>query len=51
MEIGKLLTQDRISFDLQGRNKEEVIDELIEILYKDGAIKDKEGFKLAVMKR
>ena len=51
MEIGKLLTQDRISFDLQGRNKEEVIDELIEILYKDGAIKDKEDFKLAVMKR
>lgn len=51
MGIEKLLTPGRISFDLQGRNKEEVIDELIEILYKDGAIRNKEDFKLAVMKR
>lgn len=51
MEIEKLLTSDRISFDLKGGNKEEVIDELIELLCKDGAVTNKKDFKLAVMKR
>ncbi|WP_132995624.1 PTS sugar transporter subunit IIA [Sporanaerobacter acetigenes] len=51
MDIGKLLTSDRISFNLKARNKEEAIDELIEILYRDGVINNKKNFKLAVMKR
>jgi PTS system nitrogen regulatory IIA component len=51
MDIGKLLTPNRISFQLKGRTKEEAIEELIEILYKDGTIKNKEDFKIAVMKR
>ncbi|HSH36087.1 PTS sugar transporter subunit IIA [Schnuerera sp.] len=51
MEIEKLLTSNRISFDLKGGNKEEVIDELIELLYKDGAVTNKKDFKLAVIKR
>lgn len=51
MEIEKLLTSNRISFDLKGGNKEEVIDELIELLCKDGAVTNKKDFKLAVMKR
>ncbi|GFN35109.1 PTS sugar transporter subunit IIA [Tepidimicrobium xylanilyticum] len=51
MNIEKLLTPERISFNLVGRSKEEAIDELIQILYQDGVINSKEDFKLAVMKR
>ncbi|NLM04959.1 MAG: PTS sugar transporter subunit IIA [Clostridiales bacterium] len=51
MEIEKLLTPNRILFDLKGGNKEEVIDELIELLYKDGVVTDKKKYKSAVMKR
>ncbi len=51
MDIEKLLTPNRITFELKGRTKEEAIEELIEILYKDGVIEDKQEFKLAVMKR
>lgn len=47
MEIEKLLTSDRISFDLKWGNKEEVIDESIEFLYKDEAVNNKKDFKLA----
>ena len=49
MDIEKLLTPNRITFELKGRTKEEAIEELIEILYKDGVIEDKQEFKLAVM--
>lgn len=51
MDIDKLLTSKRISYDLKASNKEESIDELIEILYSDGVIRDKSIFKKAVMKR
>lgn len=51
MKIEKLLTPNRILFDLKGGNKEEVIDELIELLYKDGVVTDKKEYKSAVMKR
>ena len=51
MKIEKLLTPNRILFDLKGGNKEEVIDELIELLYKDGVVTDKKKYKSAVMKR
>lgn len=51
MEIEKLLTPARVSFNLRGETKEEAIDELIQILYDDNAIEDKDIFKAAVMKR
>ncbi|MBW4828465.1 MAG: PTS sugar transporter subunit IIA [Clostridiaceae bacterium] len=51
MNIKELLTKDRISFNLEGLTKEEVIDELIEMLFKDNVIEDKDKFKIAVMKR
>ena len=51
MDIEELLTKDRISFNLKGLTKEEVIDELIEILFNDNVIEDKDKFKIAVMKR
>ncbi|HHV25909.1 PTS sugar transporter subunit IIA [Anaerosalibacter bizertensis] len=51
MDIEELLTKDRISFNLKGLTKEEVIDELIEILFNDNVIEDKHKFKIAVMKR
>jgi len=46
-----MFSKERMSFDLKARTKEEVIDELIEMLYKDGKLKDKESFKRAVLKR
>ena len=51
MNIGELLTPNRISYSLNAIDKEESIYELIELLYKDGIIKDKDAFKEAVMKR
>lgn len=51
MEIRDMFSKERISFDLKATTKEEVIDELIDILYKDGKITDKEEFKKAVLKR
>lgn len=51
MNIKELLTKERISFNLKGLTKEEVIDELIEILFNDNVIEDKDKFKIAVMKR
>jgi PTS system nitrogen regulatory IIA component len=46
-----MFSKERVSFDLKARTKEEAIDELIEMLYKDGKLKDKESFKRAVLKR
>ncbi|SEF87997.1 PTS system D-fructose-specific IIA component (F1P-forming), Frc family (TC 4.A.2.1.4) [Caloramator fervidus] len=51
MDINMMFSKERMSFDLKARTKEEVIDELIEMLYKDGKLKDKESFKRAVLKR
>lgn len=51
MNIEELLTPERVSFNLKGRTKEEAIDELIDLLFKDGQIKNKNLFKNAVMKR
>jgi len=51
LDIKMMFSKERMSFDLKARTKEEVIDELIEMLYKDGKLKDKESFKRAVLKR
>ncbi|ABP68017.1 putative PTS IIA-like nitrogen-regulatory protein PtsN [Caldicellulosiruptor saccharolyticus DSM 8903] len=51
MDIKELFSPNRLCFDLKAKTKEEVIDELIDILYNDGKLTDKEKFKKAVMKR
>lgn len=51
MDIRKLLTKDRVVFDLKGETKEEIIENLIDILIEDNIIKDKNMFKEAVFKR
>lgn len=51
MDIRELLSSNRVSFNLKASTKEEVIDELIEILDKDGMLYDKEEFKQTVLKR
>ena len=51
MSLKELLSVNRVSFDLKSTNKEAVIEELIEILNKDGKLKDKDKFKEAVIKR
>lgn len=51
MELKDLLTKERVEFQLKSKNKLDVIDELVDILYKDGKLKDKEKFKKVVIKR
>lgn len=46
-----MFSKERVSFDLKAENKIQAIDELIDILYKDGKVRDKEEFKKAVLKR
>lgn len=46
-----LFSKERVKFDLEAKTKEQVIDELIEILDKDGKLIDKAAFKEAVLKR
>ncbi|ACM59300.1 PTS system D-fructose-specific IIA component (F1P-forming) (Frc family) [Caldicellulosiruptor bescii] len=51
MDIKALFSPSRMSFELQAETKEAVVDELIELLHKDGKLSDKEKFKKAVIKR
>lgn len=51
MSIKEMFSKERTEFDLKAKNKDEVIDELIEILYKDGKVTDKEQLKEAVLHR
>jgi PTS system fructose-specific IIA component/PTS system nitrogen regulatory IIA component len=51
MSTKDMFSKERVSFDLKAVNKNQAIDELIDILYKDGKISDKEEFKKAVLKR
>ncbi|MEM5017210.1 fructose-specific PTS transporter subunit EIIC [Metabacillus indicus] len=51
MKITDLLTRDTIILDLRAGTKPAVIDELIEILHKSGKLKDKEGYKKAILAR
>ncbi|WDC83613.1 PTS sugar transporter subunit IIA [Caloramator sp. mosi_1] len=50
MELQKILSSERVEFDLKSKSKMEVIEELIDILYKDGKITDKDKFKGVVIK-
>ena len=51
MSTKDMFSEGRVSFNLKATTKDEVIDELIEILEKDGKILDKMQFKAAVLKR
>ena len=51
MSTRDMFSKERASFDLKASTKEEVIDELIEILAQDGKITNKGEFKEAVLKR
>ncbi|MGD6794647.1 PTS fructose transporter subunit IIABC [Metabacillus indicus] len=51
MKITDLLTRDTIILDLRAGTKPAVIDELIEILHNSGKLKDKEGYKKAILSR
>lgn len=51
LEVKDLLSGTRVSFSLHAASKEEVIDELIEMLYQDGKISDRARFKAAVLQR
>lgn len=51
MATKDMFSKDRVSFDLKATSKDEAINELIQILYDDGKIIDKEKFREAVLKR
>lgn len=51
MEVKNMFSKNRVVFDLKSKTKDEVLDELIEVLAKDGKIIDKGVFKKAVLKR
>lgn len=51
MNLHKILTNDVITIDLKGDNKEEVIDSLIDLLVSAGKIKDRETVKKCIMER
>ena len=51
MATKDMFSKDRVSFDLKATSKDEAINELIQILYEDGKIIDKEKFRQAVLKR
>ncbi|AKN30005.1 PTS fructose transporter subunit IIA [Clostridium carboxidivorans P7] len=51
MATKDMFSKNRICFDLKATNKDEAIKELIQVLYDDGKITDKEKFRQAVLKR
>lgn len=51
MSVKEMFSKERATFDLKATSKNEVIDELIDLLYNDGKITDREEFKKAVLKR
>lgn len=51
MATKDMFSKQRVNFNLKSRNKDEVISELIDILYEDGKVTDKEALKTAVVNR
>ncbi|WP_127836907.1 PTS sugar transporter subunit IIA [Clostridium prolinivorans] len=51
MTTREMFSKERVNFNLKGSNKDEVLNELIDILVADGKVTDKEKFKDAVLKR
>lgn len=46
-----MFSKERVTFNLKAENKQDVIDELIDILVMDGKVRDKEEFRKAVLQR
>ncbi|MGM0899640.1 MAG: PTS fructose transporter subunit IIABC [Bacillota bacterium] len=51
MRITQLLTKDTILLSMKGKNKEEAIDNLVDVLAKSKKIDSREDFKAAILKR
>jgi fructose PTS system EIIBC or EIIC component len=51
MRITELLTKDTILLSMNGKNKEEAIDNLVDVLVKSRKIDSHEDFKAAILKR
>lgn len=51
MSVKDMFSKERVTFNLKAATKNEAIDELIDLLAKDGKITDSEEFKKAVLKR
>lgn len=51
MATKDMFSKNRMVFDLKATTKNEVLDELIDVLYKDDKVTDKEELKKAVLKR
>jgi len=51
MSTKDMFSKTRVCFNLKATTKEEAIDELIELLEKDGKLTNKSEFKKAVLKR
>lgn len=51
MKTIDMFSKERVKFELTATNKDQVIQELIDVLVADGKIHDKEAFRAAVLKR
>ncbi|ERI94980.1 phosphoenolpyruvate-dependent sugar phosphotransferase system, EIIA 2 [Clostridiales bacterium oral taxon 876 str. F0540] len=51
MATKDMFSKERVNFNLKSATKDEVLNELIEMLVNDGKIIDKDEFKKAVLKR
>jgi fructose PTS system EIIBC or EIIC component len=51
MKITELLTRDTILLNIEGNQKEETINQLVEVLFNAGKITDRSEFKSAILKR
>lgn len=51
MATKDMFSKNRMVFDLKATNKNEVLDELIDVLFEDGKVTNKEELKNAVLKR
>ena len=46
-----VITLDCINTDLKGTTKSEIIDEMVDILYNNGKLNDREEYKQEILKR
>jgi PTS system fructose-specific IIA component/PTS system nitrogen regulatory IIA component len=51
MAVKDMFSKERVKFDLKASTKDEVLEELIELLVADDKVTDSEVFKAAVLKR
>lgn len=51
MATKDMFSKERVNFNLKASTKDEVLEELIQILINDGKVIDKDEFKKAVLKR